>query len=87
MFTEECGGGVQYSSTLEGGSGVKVRARRLVYASGTVGGAAVGESRVVLTVEVELLVAERSSAIIVVDVIVSRVVTIAMVASAVNCSS
>ena len=28
-----------------GSSGMKVRARRLVYASGTVGGGAVGESR------------------------------------------
>ena len=65
---------------------MKVRAWRLVHASGTVGGAAVGESRAVSTVEVELLVAERSSAIIVVDVIVvwSWYRTIAMVACAVN---
>lgn len=46
MFAEECGGGVPVLEYIRGGgSGMKVRAWRLVYASGTVGSAAVGESR------------------------------------------
>ena len=37
-----CGGGIHWV----GGSGMKVRARKLVYASGTVEGAMVEESRI-----------------------------------------
>ena len=40
-FAEECGGGEDWG----GGRGMKVRARRLVYASGAPRGVAAGESR------------------------------------------